>query len=177
MIDDVNRRQSHIESVLKAGGRITGPKIECGEVNTKPMAIATNKMSDTGSQTDIHGDNEGCLSGSNQEYTQLTASDLFNYPGLHNGGGIDLVESLWMLEEPSQPEANTVGSCSCNSSVSSRCTPAHGTVSASHDVVGDVRRQEEALAAGQMCIGEPRLWYLNLEEVTSGHPTWFNLEL
>ena len=30
-IDDVNKRQSHFESVLKAGGRIAGPKVECGD--------------------------------------------------------------------------------------------------------------------------------------------------
>ena len=58
------------------------------------MAIATNKMSDAGSQSDILRDSEGCLSGSKQEHTKLAASDLFNNPGLHNGGGIDLVESL-----------------------------------------------------------------------------------
>ena len=65
-IDNVNMRQSHFESVLKAGGRIAGPKVECGELNTKPMAMASNKMSDAGSQTDILGDSEGCLSGRNR---------------------------------------------------------------------------------------------------------------
>ena len=35
-IDNVNMRQAHFESVLKAGGRIAGPKVECGELNTKP---------------------------------------------------------------------------------------------------------------------------------------------
>ena len=44
-IDNVNMRQAHFESVLKAGGRITGPKVECGELNTKPMAMISNKMS------------------------------------------------------------------------------------------------------------------------------------
>ena len=39
-IDNVNIRQAHFESVLKAGGRIAGPKVECGELNTKPMAMA-----------------------------------------------------------------------------------------------------------------------------------------
>ena len=57
-IDNVNMRQAHFESVLKAGGRIAGPKVECGELNTKPMAMASNKMSDAGSQTDILGDSE-----------------------------------------------------------------------------------------------------------------------
>ena len=33
-IDDVNRRPAHFASVLKAGGRIAGPKVECGELNT-----------------------------------------------------------------------------------------------------------------------------------------------
>ena len=50
-IDTVNMRQAHFESILKAGGRIAGPKVECGELNTKPMAMASNKMSDAGSQT------------------------------------------------------------------------------------------------------------------------------
>ena len=35
-IDNVNMSQAHFESVLKAGGRIAGPKVECGELNTKP---------------------------------------------------------------------------------------------------------------------------------------------
>ena len=37
--------------------------------------------------------------------------------------------------------------------------------------------RKEALAVGQIGIGGPRLGYQNLEGVTSGHPTWFNLEL
>ena len=45
-IDDVNRRQSHFESILKAGGRIAGPKVECGELNAK--SIVANKMSKPG---------------------------------------------------------------------------------------------------------------------------------
>ena len=49
-IDNVNMRQAHFESVLKAGGRIAGPKVECGELNTKPMAMASNKMSDAGAR-------------------------------------------------------------------------------------------------------------------------------
>ena len=49
--------------------------MKCGELNTKPMAIGTNKMSDAGSQTDILGDSEGCLSGSKHELTELAASD------------------------------------------------------------------------------------------------------
>ena len=61
-IDNVNMRQAHFESVLKAGGRIAEPKVECGELNTEPMAMASNKMSDAGSQTDILGDGEGRLS-------------------------------------------------------------------------------------------------------------------
>ena len=60
-IDDVNRRQSHFESVLKAGGMIAGPKVECHALNTKRMAIVTNKMSDAGGQTDILGDSERCV--------------------------------------------------------------------------------------------------------------------
>ena len=43
-IDNVNMRQAHFESVLNAGGRIAGPKVEGGEFNTKPMAMASNKM-------------------------------------------------------------------------------------------------------------------------------------
>ena len=168
-IDDVNRRQSHFESVVRAGGRIAGPKSECKK-------LAASKMSDAGIQTDILGDSEGCLSGSKQEHTKLAASKLFNSPCLQNSGGIDLVESLRMVEEPSQPEANTIVSCSCSISVISRCPPAQGAVSASRDI-GDVRREEEALALGQMCIGGPRLGYQHLEDVTSGHPTWSNLEL
>ena len=39
VIDDVNGKQSHFESVLRAGGSIAGPKLECGESNTKLMAI------------------------------------------------------------------------------------------------------------------------------------------
>ena len=101
------------------------------------MAIAANKMSDAGSQTYILGDSEGCLSGSKQEHIELAASDLFNSPILQNGGGIDLVESLRILREPSQPI-----SCSCRNSVRSRCLHAQGTVNASRNVVGDVRRQE-----------------------------------
>ena len=58
-IDNVNMRQTHFESVLKAGGRIAWPKVECGELNTKLMAMASNKMSDAGSQTDILGDSDG----------------------------------------------------------------------------------------------------------------------
>ena len=104
-IENVNMRQAHFESVLKAGGRIAGPKVECGELNTKPMAMALNKMSDVGSQTDILGDTEGCLSGSKQENTDLAASDLFNSPILQNGGWTDLVEWPRLVEVPSQPEA------------------------------------------------------------------------
>ena len=70
-IDNVNMRQAHFESVLKAGGRIAGPKVECGKLNTKPMAMVSNKMSDAGSQTDILGDSEGCLSGSKLEHTDI----------------------------------------------------------------------------------------------------------
>ena len=36
---DVNMRQAHFESILKAGGRIAGPKVECGELNTKPSTF------------------------------------------------------------------------------------------------------------------------------------------
>ena len=141
-IDNVNMRQAHFESVLKAGGRIAGPKVECGELNTKPMAMASNKMSDAGSQTDILGDSEGCLSGSKLEHTDIAASDLFNSPIVHNVGLIDLVESPRLVEVPSQPEANTVVSCPCSNSVRSRCTPVQGAVSPSRNVVADMRRQE-----------------------------------
>ena len=53
------------------------------------MVIASHKMSDAGSQADILGDTEGCLSRSKQEHTKLAASDLFNNPCLQNGGGMD----------------------------------------------------------------------------------------
>ena len=85
-------------------------------------------------------------------------------------GWIDLVESPRRVVVPSQPEANTVVSFSYSNSVRSRCTHAHC-------VVGDMRRQEESTSSRQIGIGRPRLGYHNLEEVTSGHPTWFNLEL
>ena len=104
------------------------------------MAMASNKMSDSGSQTDILGDSEGCLSGSQLEH--IAASDLFNSPIVQNVGLIDLVESPRRVEVPSQPEAKTVVSCSCSNAVISRCTPAQGAVSPSRNVVGDMRRQE-----------------------------------
>ena len=179
-IDNVNMRQAHFESVLKDGGRIAGPKVECGELNTKPMAMASNKMSDAGSQTDILGDSEGCLSGSKLEHTDIAASDLFNRPIVQNVGLIDLVESPRKVEVPSQParyKKLAVVSCSYSNSVRSRCTPAQGAVSLSQNVVDDMRRKEIKGAAGQIGIGGPRLGYQNLEEVISGHPTWFNLEL
>ena len=139
-IDNVNIRQTYFESVLKAGGRIAGPQVECGELNTKPMAMASNKMSDAGIQTDILGDSEGCLSGSKLEHTDIAASDLFSSPIVQNVGFIYLVESPRRVEVPSQPDAKTVVSYSCSNSVKSRCTPAQGTVSPSRNVVGDVRR-------------------------------------
>ena len=43
-IDNVNMRQAHFESVLKASERIAVPKVECGELNTKPMAMASNRQ-------------------------------------------------------------------------------------------------------------------------------------
>ena len=138
-IDNVNMRQAHFESILNAGGRISGPKVECGELNTKPMAIAANKMSDAGSQTDILGDGEGRLSGTKLEHT---ASDLFNSPMVQNVGLMDLVESPRRVEIPSQSETKTVVSCSCSNSVRSRCTPAQGAVSPSRTVVGDMRQEE-----------------------------------
>ena len=61
-------------------------------------------MSDAGSQTDILGDSEGCLSGSKQQHTDLAASDLFNSSIVQNVGRIDLVESPCRVEVPSQPE-------------------------------------------------------------------------
>ena len=70
-IDNVNMRHAYFESVLKAGGRIAGSKAECGKLNTKPMVMASNKMSDAGSQTDILGDSEGCLSGSKHRSIQI----------------------------------------------------------------------------------------------------------
>ena len=85
-------------------------------------------MSDAGSQTDILGNSEGCLTGNKQEHTELAAFYLFNRPDLQNGGGIDLVKSLGMLKELSQPEAKTGVSCSCSKSVRSRCPPAQGAV-------------------------------------------------
>ena len=141
-IDNVNMRQAHFESVLKAGGRIAGPKVERGELNTKSMAMAANKMSDAGRQTDILGDSEGCLAGRKLEHTDIAASDLFNSPIVQNVGLIDLLESPRRVEVPSQPEAKTVVSCSCSNSVRSRCTTAQGAVSPSRNVVGDMRRQE-----------------------------------
>ena len=103
-IDNVNMRQTHFESVLKTGGRIAGPKVESGELNTKPMAMVSNKMSGAESQADILGDSEGCLSGSKEEHTDLADFDLVNSPILQNGGWTDLVESPRMVEVPSQPE-------------------------------------------------------------------------
>ena len=108
-IDNVNMRQAHFESVLKADRRIAVPKVGCGELNTKPMAMASNKMSDAGSQTDIIGDSEGCLSGSKLEHTDIAASDLFNSPIVQNVGLIDLVESPRRVEVPSQPETKNCG--------------------------------------------------------------------
>ena len=70
-IDNANMRQTHFESVLKAGGRIVGSKVECGELNIKPMVMVSNKMSDAGSQTDILSDSEGRLSGSKPEQTDI----------------------------------------------------------------------------------------------------------
>ena len=52
-----------------------------------------------------------------------------------------------MLEELSQTEAKTVVSCSCSNSVRSRYPPAQGAVSASRNVVGDVRRQEGSISS------------------------------
>ena len=123
-IDNVNMRQAHFASVLKAGGRIAGPKVECGELNSNRWLW----MSDAGSQTDILGVSEGCLLGSKLEHTDIAASDLFNSPIVQNVGLIDLVESPRKIEVPSQPEAKTVVSCSCSNSVRSRCTPAQGAV-------------------------------------------------
>ena len=49
-IDDVNRRQPHFESVRRAGGRIAGPKVKCGESNTKLMVMATKKCRTRGAR-------------------------------------------------------------------------------------------------------------------------------
>ena len=106
------------------------------------MAMASNKMSDAGSQTDILGDSEGCLSGRKLEHTYIAATDLFNSPIVQNAGLIDLEESPRRVGVPSQPEEKTVVSCSCSNSVRSRCTPAQDAVSLSRNVVGDMRRQE-----------------------------------
>ena len=38
-IDNVNMGQAPFESVLKAGGRIAGPKVEYGELNTTYLEI------------------------------------------------------------------------------------------------------------------------------------------
>ena len=46
-IDDVNRRQSHFESELGAVGRIA---VDCGDLNTQLILIATYKMSETGAR-------------------------------------------------------------------------------------------------------------------------------
>ena len=125
-IDKVNRMQAHFEFVLKAGGRIAGPKVERSELNTKPMTMAANKMSDSWSQTGMFGDSEGCLSESKQEHTELSSSGLFNSQILQNGGVIDLVESMRMLEVPSQSEAKTVVSCSCSNSIKMPTCPMCG---------------------------------------------------
>ena len=106
------------------------------------MAMASNKMSDAGSQTDTLGDSEGCLLGSKLEHTDIAASDSFNSPIVQNVGLIDLVESPRWVEVPSQQEAYTVVSCSCSNSVRSSCTSAQGAVSPSRNVVGDMIRQE-----------------------------------
>ena len=98
--------------------------------------MATNNMSDAGSQTDILGDCEGCLSRSKPVHTKLTYWDLFNNPGLQNDGGIDLAECLWMLEEPSQLDANNVVRYSYSSSVRSRCPPAQGRYAGANSCVG-----------------------------------------
>ena len=103
------------------------------------MAMASNKISDAVSQTDILDDTEGCLSGSKLEHTNIAASDLFNSPIVHNERLIDLVESPHREEVPCQPEAKTVVSCSCSKSVRSRCTPAQCAVSPSRNVVDDMR--------------------------------------
>ena len=50
-IDDVNRRHSPFESVLRAGGRFAGPKVECGKLNKNPMAIATKCLMQGARQT------------------------------------------------------------------------------------------------------------------------------
>ena len=60
------------------------------------MAMASNKMSESGSQTDILGDSDGYQSGSKLEHTDIAASDLFNSPIVHNVGLIDLVESPYV---------------------------------------------------------------------------------
>ena len=51
------------------GERIAGQEVECGELSPKPIAIATNKMSDGGSQTDTLGDSGVCLSRSKHGHT------------------------------------------------------------------------------------------------------------
>ena len=95
------------------------------------MTMASNKMSDTGSQTDILGDSGGCLLGSKLEHTDIAASDLFNSPIVQTVGLIDLVESPRRVEVLSQTEAKTVVSCSCSNSLGLRCTPSQGAVSPS----------------------------------------------
>ena len=106
------------------------------------MAMDSNKMWDTGSQTYILGNSEGRLSGSKLEHTDIAAYHLFNSPMVQNVGLIDLVESPRWVEIPCQPGAKTVVSCSCSNSVRSRCTPAQGAISPSQNVVGHMRRQE-----------------------------------
>ena len=154
-IDNVNMRQVHFKSVLKAGGRIVWPKVECGEFNTKPMAMASNKMLDAGSHTAILGDSEGCLSGSKLEHTDIAASDLFNSPIVQNVGLIDLVESPRRVEVPSQPDAKPVVSCSCSNSVRSRCTPVQGNLALEEGgpVAPQVNRVQEEMS-GSLDVGE-----------------------
>ena len=41
-IDNVNMRQAHFESVLSAGGRMAGPKVECGKLKTDGYGFKQN---------------------------------------------------------------------------------------------------------------------------------------
>ena len=177
VIDNVNMRQTHFESTLNAGGRVAGPKVECGELNTKPMAMASNKMSDVGSQTNIIGDSEGRRSGNKLEHTYIAASDVFYSPMVQNVGLIDFVVSPRRVEIPSQPEAKTVVCCLCSNSVRSSGTPAQGAVSPSRTVVGDMRRQEGSTSSRADMYRWAKIRVPEFRGVTSGHPTWFNLKL
>ena len=53
VIDNVNMRQAPFESVLKAGGRIAGPKVECSELNTLYLLLISRDMVFSQGDTDL----------------------------------------------------------------------------------------------------------------------------